>query len=74
MDFEVAPVDVVFAAFDTNSDIQATITVFDDEVNENTEGFILVFEVLDADISTVTIGELSTTFCRILDNDCKQLA
>ena len=77
-DFNSSSFNVVFPADEDNNtvaDVDAFISIVDDEINEHMEQvFVALLEVLSAvNIELLNVTERNLTVCRIVDNDRKYL-
>ena len=77
-DFNSSPFNVVFPAdegLNTVADVDAFISIVDDEINEHMEQvFVALLEVVSAiNIELLNLTERNLAVCRIIDNDRKCL-
>ena len=72
VDFNDSVHNVTVPAGQRVEDITVKISIFDDDIDEADEGFVILLEVVDPAVAPfVDISFRNTSLCRIDDNDCK---
>ena len=74
MDFNDSTQYITFTPSNANNDITVYIPIFDDEINEAEEGFLILLELVDSNLAdSVDLLSRNCTLGRIDDNDRKCL-
>ena len=74
MDFNESTQYITFSSSNANNDITVYIPIFDDEINEADEGFMILLELVDSNLAdSVDLLSRNCTLGRIDDNDRKYL-
>ena len=72
MDFNDSTQIITFTPSNANNDITVYIPIFDDEINEAEEGFMILLELVDSNLAdSVDLLSRNCTLGRIDDNDRK---
>ena len=73
MDFNDSTQIITFTPSNANNDITVYIPIFDDEINEADEGFMILLELVDSNLADSVYLSRNCTLGRIDDNDRKCL-
>ena len=74
MDFNDSTQYITFTSSNVNDDITVYIPIFDDEINEADEGFMILLELVDSNLAdSVDLLSRNCTLGIIHDNDRKCL-
>ena len=71
VDFNTTSQLITFSANSKQQFVSVDIKLYDDDINEASEGFFVLMEVVDETNSSVMISGKNPIFCTIEDNDRK---